>query len=94
MKPPKDIHVVCKTTTGSKTLNHIARSRRIFAAHDDAATDHVTQDVALCGRPLDRGTERVFSNPWEELATAAASRACQTCLDVLGDERIRKACGR
>ena len=91
MKPRELIHVVCKTTNGSETLNHIAKCERLRAS-DGAAINHITAAQSLCGRPVE--SSRPFSNPWEELATAAASRACQTCLDVLGDERIRKACGR
>lgn len=89
MKPREMIHVVCKTTSGSQTLSHIAQCERLRAA-DGAAINHITHGNSLCGRPVE--SSRVFSNPWEELSTAAASRACQTCLDVLADERIRKAC--
>ncbi len=87
------IHVICKTTTGSQTLNHIAKSERLRAP-DGAAINHITSAHALCGRGVSCGSERVFCNPMEELGFAAASRACQTCLDILQEQRLDKVWGR
>ncbi len=87
------VHVICKTTTGSQTLSHIAKSERL-REWDRAATNHITADHALCGKMVEHGSERVLSDPMEELGLAAASRACQACLNILQEQRRDKVWGR